>query len=366
MTTTMSRNDPVRNEMLVLETNFVTDINSRRVLQSIITDAFASGQFCINVQSGFATHPQARFTIEEVTIALPTGTKLLRVNEAEPYVEVVCEGPGWMMSLVIWRYRVTYTVLCNHHDTATALVDHLRVMLEVTETPEPTTCFGSWTNSDEFADRQVVDRVEWVNIRENYPLAIRPQLDAVAALEKKDVPNGSIFLWTGEPGSGKTWAIRSLMTSWEPWCQVDVICDGSDFLASAAYQTRVIRSSHSKQIRLIVLEDCDALIVKQENRSQQLSTLLNLSDGLVAQNNPIAFLLTSNLSVQRIDPAVLRPGRCLAEIYFGKFSAEEVVQRRPELLHAARAMSLAELYNLDSSTPKITTQNLETRFGFHQ
>ena len=74
-----------------------------------------------------------------------------------------------------------------------------------------------------------------------------------------------------------------------------------------------------------VLEDSADLVI-QESRAahyDKMNRLLNITDGLFGQGREDLFILTFNERVDRIDPAFLRPGRCLAKVEFPKFSAPE-------------------------------------------
>src|SRR5258708_35028619 len=56
---------------------------------------------------------------------------------------------------------------------------------------------------------------------------------------------------------------------------------------------------------------------------QALAKLLNLSDGLLGQGQKLLFLITTNEEVQNLHPAIVRHGRCLANLEFPEFSESE-------------------------------------------
>jgi type II secretory pathway predicted ATPase ExeA len=41
---------------------------------------------------------------------------------------------------------------------------------------------------------------------------------------------GQLILWTGELGTGKTWAIRALAWEWQRWCRLHYIADPEQLL----------------------------------------------------------------------------------------------------------------------------------------
>jgi|SRR5580658_5868221 hypothetical protein len=56
---------------------------------------------------------------------------------------------------------------------------------------------------------------------------------------------------------------------------------------------------------------------------QGLSRLLGLADGLLGQGLRVLVLITTNEDLGRFHPALMRPGRCLSEIEFTRFGADE-------------------------------------------
>jgi hypothetical protein len=89
-----------------------------------------------------------------------------------------------------------------------------------------------------------------------------------------------------------------------------------------------------------LLEDAESLLQKGSG-SKGLAKLLNLADGLLGQGLRCLFLITTNEPIASMHPALLRPGRCLANIEFTALSAA----RAAELLGqpVGKDMTLAEL-----------------------
>jgi hypothetical protein len=88
--------------------------------------------------------------------------------------------------------------------------------------------------------------------------------------------------------------------------------------------------------RLLLLEDCDELVRGEAKHvaGQALSRLLNLTDGLLGQGRKVLVGITTNEDLERLHPAVVRPGRCLARIEVGPLTRREAARRR---VWAARA-----------------------------
>ena len=79
---------------------------------------------------------------------------------------------------------------------------------------------------------------------------------------------------------------------------------------------------------MLILEDCDELVASsaKERSGQGLARLLNLTDGLLGQGRSVLVAITTNEPVTRLHPAIVRPGRCIAQIEVGRLSASEARQ----------------------------------------
>ena len=215
------------------------------------------------------------------------------------------------------------------------------------------------------ADEVRHDFAQWATTRENFPAATRTTIDDLVALERPT--GGSMMVWHGAPGTGKTTAIRSLARAWNGWCDVELIIDPEAFFANAGYLMSVLTSGPivddhegdtddepaAKRWKLIVVEDCDDLLLRAASAGSngQLSRLLNVCDGLLGQELNVIVLFTTNAPVSAVHPAVLRPGRCLATVEFGSFTAAEVAARNSGV--TPREMTLAELMAAEGGLPEV-------------
>jgi hypothetical protein len=218
------------------------------------------------------------------------------------------------------------------------------------------------------ARRRRLDAPEWAAIARNYPPAVRQGLGRLVRARRPG--RGTVLLWHGAPGTGKTHALRALARAWRGWCTLHYVTDPDSFLTGTDYLMSVATASPGEgepAWRLIVLEDAGELMgaSARADIGQGLSRILNLTDGLLGQGQRCLLLVTTNEPVGRLHPALRRPGRCWAEVEFAPFSAREAaawLRRRGGPRRAPAGGTLAELYAL--AEDRVLAEPPREAFGF--
>lgn len=264
---------------------------------------------------------------------LPAGAAPALVHEEDGRRSHLVTGPGWTM--VALRRRASAVLIRVCAETEQLAEDVLeQTVATVGRSTDPNDSqvpIGFWhteacTPGGVRAPR-TVDLPAWADIRVNYPRSTLSTLDDLMAVRPAEV-SGRLVLLHGPAGTGKTTAIRALAYEWRDWCHVDTVLDPEALFNDPGYLTSVIlgeQRADERRWRLLVLEDCDELVRAdaKEGSGQALSRLLNLTDGLLGQGLDVLVCLTTNESVTRLHPAVVRAGRCLAEVEIGALPRNE-------------------------------------------
>jgi hypothetical protein len=274
---------------------------------------------------------------------------------------VVAERDGALVLLSLYSGWVQAQVAGSDADSVTSSLADLKQLFPPADpnaAHKVNVQFWTYSRHGPIASNRNVSVPEWTEVEANYASSTRAGLDRLMR-DFRPAHGGQLILWHGEAGSGKTFALRALAWEWRDWCEFKYIVDPDSFFGEHAdYLMQVLtqpgyaempdpravhqmamsgdypyfpggapRNEHADKEawRLLVLEDTGELLTPDAKTviGQGLSRFLNVVDGLIGQGLRILVLVTTNEPIKALHPAVARPGRCAANIEFGRLSGEE-------------------------------------------
>lgn len=165
--------------------------------------------------------------------------------------------------------------------------------------------------------------------------------------EKLTEKRKGLSILEGKPGTGKTSYLRHLMGILKESHHFYFIPPGNmgmlsnpQFIKFWAHE----RESYENKKLVVILEDADAvLMARGSDNRDEVSALLNLSDGMLGDFLSLHIICTINCRVLDIDQALLRPGRLICHRKFNRLNS---VQASRLAAHLGRSLPLMEDYSL--------------------
>lgn len=173
--------------------------------------------------------------------------------------------------------------------------------------------------------------------------------DFVASLRARRT---GLTVLDGPPGTGKTSYLRHLMAEMRESHRFYFIASSNlhllrdpEFVDFWAGQRR----THEEAAMVVILEDAEmALMPRGSDNRQEVSLLLNITDGIMGEFLKLQVVCTVNCALKELDSALLRPGRLMAHRHFGRLPAEaagRIAAGLGKSLPEAESYTLAEIFS---------------------
>lgn len=179
----------------------------------------------------------------------------------------------------------------------------------------------------------------------------------------KTAKTKGLFLFHGLPGTGKSTYIKHLIHQ-----QKKKVIFLSPKLARNLDDLAFTEFLLENPNIILVIEDAEDLIVSRDNvPNSQLSFLLNLTDGLLADSLGIQIIATFNTDLKNIDKALLRKGRLTAIYEFKPLEFEKAVTLAETLkiknFEYHKQMVLTDIFNYEKTNFSKTKERPLVGFG---
>lgn len=176
--------------------------------------------------------------------------------------------------------------------------------------------------------------------------------------------NSSILLLIGPPGTAKTNFIRQLLQE----TNESVLLTYSDDLKKT---DKLFSYFYDSPEKFLIIEDADTYIEKREDGNSNMKQVLNITDGLTANPSKKVIFSTNLPSLLRVDPALIRPGRCFEKLQFGRITGDDLskvidvigAEYFKDVKIPADGFTIAELFAIRNNEP-IDIAATSTSFGF--
>jgi len=182
-------------------------------------------------------------------------------------------------------------------------------------------------------------------------------------IKKLNNSKAGLYMFSGIPGTGKTTFLKYL--SQQVLDREFIYIPSS--LAGAMDDPSLLDTLQDHKNAILIVEDAEDIIkdrAKSRNAST-VSTVLNITDGLIGASLGLSVILTYNCDDSEIDSALLRKGRLLAKHHFEKLTVEEakILAEKYKLIgEITEPMALAEVFNIAESNGHI--EKKQNKIGF--
>ena len=202
-----------------------------------------------------------------------------------------------------------------------------------------------------------------LDIELGYGKGFKPIHDKIInTLNQKD--GKGLVLLHGTPGTGKTHYLKYIASKIKDKRVLFIPPYLADFITSPEMTPFLIQNSNS----ILFIEDAERVITDRNNGGANgVSNILNITDGILSDILKIQIVATFNMDKAKIDSALLRKGRLIAEHKFDALpidDANNLIKHLGKNYVADKPMTLTEIYNLEETEYK--SEDKYSPIGFNR
>jgi len=192
-------------------------------------------------------------------------------------------------------------------------------------------------------------KIPKIDLELNYGENFKPIYDKI--IQKLKTNNKGLYMFHGEPGTGKSSFIKYLTSVIDK----EFIFIPTSFIEKFISDPDIFSILVKKKKCVIILEDAEKILVSRERQDNEyISTILNLSDGILSDMIQASVVITYNCDDTKIDKALKRKGRTMIDYKFDKLSIDDSKKLAKTLKFTdsqinsiKEPMSLSEIYNIN-------------------
>ena len=315
-----------------------------------------------------------RYTHEIVEYFLSLGfTKISEVSEqnsrqANPIVDLFILNDDKQIGILLKIFNDKNTVMCNFIIYYNRNIGHVESMFNFEEIKEFKINIKKSGISLVKQDMGHLDSEEYemnipdIDLELNYGKGFF-KIHEVILKRLNSQNDKGIVLFHGIHGSGKTTYIKYLTTLIKDKEILFIPPSMAEIISDPSFLPFLMERKNS----ILIIEDAERVISDRETNgsSAGVSNILNLTDGILGDCLNIQVIATFNMKREKIDKALLRKGRLIAEHKFTELNIEEtniLLSYLNKNKVSDIGLTLADIYNIDEEVFK--TEEEKNKIGF--